>query len=127
MQRPIARYVFLACSVVLGLAVLVCAPQPAVSAAEAVKIGASLAVTGPFSAEAGPGMLKFMEAWAQVVNDEGGVLVQELGKKVPLNLIVYDDESKPEKSVELYGKLANVDQEHAFVGAFSRPSTEAGS
>ncbi len=128
MQRPIARYGFLACSVVLLLVVvLVCAPQPPASAAEAVKIGASLAVTGPFSAEAGPGMLKFMEAWVQVVNDEGGVLVQELGKKVPLNLIVYDDESKPEKSVELYEKLANVDQVHAFVGPFSSPITKAAS
>jgi branched-chain amino acid transport system substrate-binding protein len=100
-------------------------PPPA--AAEVVKLGATLAVTGPFSAEAGPNMLKFMEAWEQVVNEEGGVRLRESGPQQQLDLIVYDDESKPEKSVELYEKLANVDQVHAFIGPFSSPITKAAS
>ncbi len=110
---------------ILGLAVT---PRDAtVWAATTVKLGASLAVTGPFSAEAGPGMRKFMEAWVQVVNEEGGVFIRSLGKKLPLELIIYDDESKPEKSVEMYERLGNVDNVLAFIGPFSSPITKAAS
>ena len=124
MKRLNAQHGLVVFSLSVLLAVLTYAPQ-AVSAAEVVKLGATLAVTGPFSAEAGPSMLKFMEAWEQVVNEEGGVTLRESGQKLQLDLIVYDDESKPEKSVELYEKLANVDQVHTFIGPFSSPITKA--
>lgn len=126
MKRLTPQHGLLIFSFSLFLVVLAYTPQLA-SAAEVVKLGATLAVTGPFSAEAGPSMLKFMEAWEQVVNEEGGVTLRESGQKLQLDLIVYDDESKPEKSVELYERLANVDQVHTFIGPFSSPITKAAS
>ncbi|MGQ0549922.1 MAG: ABC transporter substrate-binding protein [Armatimonadota bacterium] len=89
----------------------------------AIKIGATLAVTGPFSAEWGPTFLTFMREWEKVVNEEGGVQVNELGRKVPIQLIIYDDESSPDKSVELYERLGAVDGVHIFLGPSTSPIT----
>ncbi len=90
---------------------------------QAVKIGATLAVTGPFSPEWGPTFLQFMREWEKIVNEEGGVFVSEFGKKLPIQLIIYDDESSPDKAVELYEKLGAVDQVHVFLGPSSSPIT----
>ena len=86
-----------------------------------IKIGATLPVTGGFSAEWGPRFLEFMMAWEKVVNEEGGVFVKEYNKKIPVKLIVYDDESVADKSVELYEKLAAIDKVHFFLGPSSSP------
>jgi branched-chain amino acid transport system substrate-binding protein len=88
-----------------------------------IKIGATLPVTGGFSAEWGPRFLEFMMAWEKVVNEEGGVFVKQYNKKIPVKLIVYDDESSPDKSVELYEKLAAVDKVNFFLGPSSSPIT----
>ncbi|RJR43980.1 MAG: hypothetical protein C4576_13745 [Desulfobacteraceae bacterium] len=86
-----------------------------------IKIGATLPVTGMFSGEWGPRFLEFMMAWEKVVNEEGGVFVKEYNKKIPVKLIIYDDESSADKSVELYEKLAAVDKVHFFLGPSSSP------
>ncbi len=99
----------------------------AAQAPAAIKIGATLAVTGAFSPEWGPPMLSFMREWAKVVNEEGGVFVKEFNAKVPIELIVHDDESKPPKSVELYERLAAVDRVHLFLGPSTSPITMAAS
>jgi branched-chain amino acid transport system substrate-binding protein len=88
-----------------------------------VKIGGTLAVTGPFAPEFGPGTLDFMKAWERRINAEGGIFLKEYNAKLPIQLVVYDDESNPEKSVELYEKLAAVDKVHAFLGPASSPIT----
>lgn len=92
-----------------------------------IRIGASLAVTGAFSPEWGPPMLRFMTEWAKLVNEEGGVFVKEFNKKIPIELLIYDDESKPPKSVELYEKLNAADKVHVFLGPSTSPITMAAS
>ncbi|MBI2370110.1 MAG: amino acid ABC transporter substrate-binding protein [Deltaproteobacteria bacterium] len=90
---------------------------------DAIKIGATLAVTGPFAPEWGPKFQEFMQTWEKVVNEEGGVLVREFNARLPIRLIIYDDESRPDKSVELYEKLAAVDRVHVFLGPSTSPIT----
>ena len=89
----------------------------------AIKIGATLAVTGPFSPEWGPTFLQFMREWEKLVNEEGGVLVGDLGRKLPIQLIIYDDESSPDKAVELYERLGAVDKVDFFLGPSTSPIT----
>ena len=101
-------------TVVLALATVLVASSVFAQAPQQIKIGATLAVTGGFSAEWGPPFLQFMMAWEKVVNEEGGVFVKQYNKKLPVKLIVYDDESSPDKSVELYEKLAAVDKVNFF-------------
>ena len=112
--------------ILLGLAVagsLFGNPGSSQAQPAAIKIGATLAVTGPFSAEWGPTFLTFMREWEKVVNEEGGVQVNELGRKVPIQLIIYDDESSPDKSVELYERLGAGDGVHIFLGPSTSPIT----
>jgi len=88
-----------------------------------IKIGATLAVTGPFSAEWGPTFLQFMREWEKVVNEGGGVLVGDMGRRLPIQLVIYDDESVPDKAVELYERLGAVDGVHIFLGPSTSPIT----
>jgi branched-chain amino acid transport system substrate-binding protein len=88
-----------------------------------VKIGGTVAVTGRFSSDWGPGVMEFMKGWEKLVNSDGGVFVKEYNAKLPVELVLYDDESSPEKSVELYEKLAAVDRVHLFIGPGSSPIT----
>jgi len=77
-----------------------------------IVIGMTLAVTGPLSSEWGPNALKYQKALESVINGRGGVFVKEYNKRIPIKFIIYDDGSSPEKSVELYEKLATVDKVH---------------
>ena len=95
-------------------------------APDAILVGATIAATGPFSAEVGP-FKKMMENWAEMVNAKGGILIKEYGKKLPLKFIIYDDTSKPPDSQRLYEKLVTEDKVHVLLGPYSSPLTMAAS
>jgi branched-chain amino acid transport system substrate-binding protein len=88
-----------------------------------IKIGASLAITGRFSVEWGPPALRYMRALESLTNERGGVYVKEYKTRLPIKLIIYDDGSSPDRSVELYEKLATVDKVDFFLGPASSPIT----
>ncbi|OLC35789.1 MAG: hypothetical protein AUH81_09395 [Candidatus Rokubacteria bacterium 13_1_40CM_4_69_5] len=110
--------ILLALGIGLSLALPAEAQRP-----DRVKIGGTVAVTGRFSSDWGPGIIEFMKGWERLVNAEGGVFVREYNAKLPIELVLYDDESSPEKSVELYEKLAAVDKVQFFIGPGSSPIT----
>lgn len=112
-----------AVTLVLALAMGLAAPPAEAQRPDRVKIGGTIAVTGRFAADWGPGVIEFMKAWEKLVNADGGVFVREYNAKLPIELVIYDDESSPEKSVELYEKLAAVDKVHFFIGPASSPIT----
>ena len=91
-----------------------------------IRVGATVAVTGPASAEVGH-LKKMMELWAETVNAQGGVMLTEYGKKLPVKMIVYDDTSKPPDAVRLYEKLVTEDKVHILLGPYSSPITVAAS
>jgi branched-chain amino acid transport system substrate-binding protein len=95
-------------------------------APDQILVGATIASTGPFSAEVGP-FKKLMETWAEMVNAKGGILIKEYGKKLPLKFIIYDDTSKPPDSQRLYEKLVTEDKVHVLLGPDSSPLTMAAS
>src|SRR5262245_35885837 len=88
-----------------------------------IKIGGTMAVTGQFAVEWGPTAKTFMEEWAKMMNDRGGVFVKEGNAKLPIKLIVYDDGSSPDRAVELYERLATADKVDFFTGPASSPIT----
>jgi branched-chain amino acid transport system substrate-binding protein len=116
-------------SVVLALAVsggLVLfpafAPQ-ALAQAREIKIGGTMAITGPFSVEWGPLARQLMLEWEKMMNERGGVFVKEANAKLPIKLILYDDGSSPDRAVELYERLATTDKVDVFIGPASSPIT----
>jgi branched-chain amino acid transport system substrate-binding protein len=118
------RLAFRVLSVVLALVVSggLLLAQPLAQARE-IKIGGTMAITGPFSVEWGPLGREFMEEWAKMMNERGGVFVREANAKLPIKLIMYDDGSSPDRAVELYERLATTDKVDFFIGPASSPIT----
>jgi ABC-type branched-subunit amino acid transport system substrate-binding protein len=106
-----------------GLLALAAIATLAQAAAREIKIGGTMALTGPFSVEWGPLGREFMVEWERLMNERGGVYVREANAKLPIKLIIYDDGSSPDRAVELYERLATADQVDFFIGPASSPIT----
>jgi branched-chain amino acid transport system substrate-binding protein len=106
-----------------GLAATGSGTPEALAQPREIKIGGTMAITGPFSVEWGPKGREFMVAWEKMMNERGGVFVKEANTKLPLKLIVYDDGSSPDRAVELYERLATADKVDVFIGPASSPIT----
>jgi branched-chain amino acid transport system substrate-binding protein len=106
--------------VLLALAVLGTLAQ---AASRDIKIGGTMALTGPFSVEWGPLGREFMVEWERMMNERGGLYVRESNAKLPIKLIIYDDGSSPDRAVELYERLATTDKVDFFIGPASSPIT----
>ena len=80
-------------------------------AAEPIKVGFSMALTGAL-AGAGKGALIAMEIWRDDVNKAGGLL----GRQV--EFVYYDDATQPAKVPPIYTKLLNVDKVDLVVSSY---------
>ncbi|MGD0915094.1 MAG: amino acid ABC transporter substrate-binding protein [Thermodesulfobacteriota bacterium] len=81
--------------------ILVGSSMPAFTAEPApqtVKIGAMISLTGPDAAIGGPAKLGF-ELAIDEINKGGGVMLKAYGKKIPLELVLLDMETNPEKAI----------------------------
>lgn len=108
---------FLAAALVVSLIGVACAGQDGGSAGqsgekEPLLIGLSISLTGMFSQE-GKGQKKGYEAWASVVNENGGLL----GRKV--ELLIRDDRSDPAAMTSIYERLITVDNVDMVLAPFS--------
>ncbi len=77
---------------------------PGIEEKKEIVIGFSISLSGP-GAPAGTEQLNAYLVWAEWVNSRGGIYVKELGKRLPVKLVYYDDESQPSKAVSIYEKL----------------------
>ena len=77
-----------------------------------IKVGISLALTGA-GAPAGKMILAAIEIWRDDVNAKGGLLGR------PVELIVYDDQSKPSNVPGIYTKLITVDKVDLLLGPYA--------
>ncbi len=84
---------------------------PAAKAADPIKIGFSMALTGGL-AGAGKGALIAMEIWRDDVNKAGGLLGR------PVELVYYDDATQSAKIPGIYTKLLEVDKVDLVVSAY---------
>jgi branched-chain amino acid transport system substrate-binding protein len=94
--------------VAIGLAI---SPAQAQSG-EPIKIGFSMALTGPL-AGAGKGALLAMKVWEDDINKKGGMLGR------PVKLIFYDDKSAPAEVPGIYTKLIDVDKVDLIMGPYA--------
>ena len=78
---------------------------------EPIKIGFSMPVTGPLSANGKPALLA-MRIWEEGINAKGGLLGR------PVKLITYDDQSNPSNVPGIYTKLLEVDRVDLIVGSY---------
>jgi branched-chain amino acid transport system substrate-binding protein len=91
------------------------------SAAEApktIKIGAVVPLTGAMAA-GGKWVKQGYELGLKHVNKDGGIMIKQFGKKIPLEIIFLDDESAPTKTASRMEKLYSVDKVDFFLGGFA--------
>lgn len=83
-----------------------------------IKIGAVIALTGAMAA-GGKDVKAGYDIAIKHINDAGGIFVKEYNKKLPIELIVLDDESDSVKTTTRLDKLYTVDKVVAYLGGFS--------
>jgi branched-chain amino acid transport system substrate-binding protein len=106
--------VVLVMSVLLaGVSSWAAAPAPAT-----IKVGAVIALTGGMAA-GGKDVKAGYDIAVKHINDAGGIMVKQYNKKLPLELIILDDESDSVKTTTRLDKLSSVDNVVAFLGGFS--------
>jgi branched-chain amino acid transport system substrate-binding protein len=81
-------------------------------AAEPIKIGCSMALTGGVAA-IGKQVLAALQIWKDDVNAKGGLLGR------PVDLIFYDDQSNPSNVPPIYTKLIEVDKVDLLIGPYA--------
>ncbi len=99
----------------LGMAICIASVVTMLSGCEQgdkpIRVGLSIAQTGPLSG-AGKSGLVALEMWRDDVNAAGGLL----GRQV--ELVVYDDQTNPAMSPGLYTKLLDVDKVDLLIGPY---------
>jgi branched-chain amino acid transport system substrate-binding protein len=84
--------------------------SPAAQAADPIKVGFSASLTGGL-ASSGKANLLAQQIWQEQINARGGLL----GRQV--QLVYYDDQSKPDTIPGIYAKLIDVDKVDLLMGA----------
>src|SRR5476651_939143 len=105
---------WLSTSGVVGLvlaATLLFSMAPA-RAADPIKIGFGMALTGPLSPN-GKMSLVAMQVWEDDINAKGGLLGR------PVKLVFYDDQSKPDTVPGIYTKLLDIDKVDLIVSGYA--------
>jgi branched-chain amino acid transport system substrate-binding protein len=86
---------------------------------EPIKIGFSMALTGPLSPN-GKSALLGMKIWEEEINAKGGLLGR------PVKLVYYDDQSQAAPVPHIYAKLLDVDKVDLVIGPYATvPSAAA--
>lgn len=92
---------------------------------KSIKIGASISLTGRFAA-GGVDVADGYKLAVKHINEGGGIMVKEFNRKIPIELIIYDDESDPSKTVTRLEKLNSGDKVVAYLGEFASDMNIAG-
>jgi branched-chain amino acid transport system substrate-binding protein len=112
LAKACARQIRRVAAVVAATALLLLAPQVSASAAEPIKIGFSMAMTGGV-AQNGKQLLIALQLWRDDVNAKGGLLGR------PVELVYYDDQSNPSNVPGIYTKLISVDKVDLILGPYA--------
>jgi branched-chain amino acid transport system substrate-binding protein len=89
-----------------------------------IKFGVSISLNGRYSIQ-GKESFEGLCLWVKHVNQLGGIFVKEYGKKLPVELIHYDDESSIDRCQKLVEKLIVEDKVDILIGPYSSGHTLA--
>ena len=98
------------CAILFAVCILFV--SAAAKAAEPIRVGLSVALTGGV-APIGKQVLAALQIWRDDVNAKGGLLGR------PVELIYYDDQSNPQNVPGLYTKLIEVDKVDLLIGPYA--------
>ena len=96
----------------LGLAALLIVAASPVHAADPIRIGLGMSLTGKL-ANNGKMSLMGMQIWEDDINARGGLLSR------PVKLVFYDDQSEPGQVPGIYAKLLDIDKVDLIVSGYA--------
>ncbi|MEJ2715632.1 MAG: amino acid ABC transporter substrate-binding protein [Deltaproteobacteria bacterium] len=102
MRNPTRSAMILVCML---LAVVLLVWPLGASGKDKIKIGTAISLSGPYAPGASMTQIPNYKMWVEEVNAKGGIYVKEYGKKLPVELIIYDDKSDVGTMVKLVEKL----------------------
>ena len=110
----------LACSrlaaIIAALSVCTVPTSAYAQSTQPIRIGLSIAQTGPLSSGGKSGLVA-LEIWRDDVNARGGLLGR------PVELVVYDDQGNPSMTPGIYTKLLDVDKVDLLIGPYGTNPT----
>ncbi|MFQ5970957.1 MAG: amino acid ABC transporter substrate-binding protein [Alphaproteobacteria bacterium] len=83
-----------------------------------IKIGAIGPKTGPLAGGAAVTHWPNIQLWVETVNEKGGIMLSSIGKRVPIELIEYDDRTSNEEAVKAVERLATQDEADFIIAPY---------
>jgi branched-chain amino acid transport system substrate-binding protein len=80
------------------------------AAPDKIRFGYAITQSGPLGPGAESTTLSQYKLWQKRVNDAGGITLKKFSKKVPIDLIGYDDQGKPDELLKLTERLIDSDK-----------------
>jgi branched-chain amino acid transport system substrate-binding protein len=75
-----------------------------------IKIGWAISKTGPYVGGATITLLNAYKLWVKDVNAAGGIMLSSIGKKLPIEVIEYDDRSNSDEMIKAVERLISQDK-----------------
>ena len=75
-----------------------------------IKVGYAISKTGPNAGGASITQIPNYQLWVKEVNDAGGLMLSSLGRRVPIEVIEYDDRSNSDEVVRAVERLITEDK-----------------
>ena len=79
-------------------------------APDKIRFGYAITQSGPLGPGAESTTTSQYKLWQKRVNDAGGISLKKFNKKVPIDLIGYDDQGKPDELLKLTERLVQQDK-----------------
>ena len=70
-----------------------------------IRIGTAISLSGPYATGAALTQIPNYKMWVEEVNAKGGIYVKKYKKRLPVELIMYDDKSEFGTAVKLVEQL----------------------
>jgi branched-chain amino acid transport system substrate-binding protein len=83
-----------------------------------IKLGLPISLTGNYSIQ-GKESFEGVKLWVREINAQGGILIEDQGKNLPIEFIYYDDESLVDRCRQITKKLILEDEVDLLLGPYS--------
>ena len=87
---------------------------------KSIKVGYAISKTGPNAGGAATTNIPQYEMWVKEVNARGGLMLKSLGRRVPIEVVEYDDRSSSEEAVRAVERVGDLRADPQQVGAGQR-------
>lgn len=110
-MKKVDRRTFVKASAALvGASTLPSGVYAQAAAPDKIRVGYAVTMSGPMGPAADSSVISQYKLWHKRVNDAGGIMLKKYNKKVPIEIVAYDDQGKPDELLKLTERLVQQDK-----------------